>query len=951
MNTRFSAIYLLLLIPVLILLSCPAQITENILTHINDETPPVITILSPEDGSYCAKTVVVSGSVLDTSISESATGEVSSLSYQILSSDLSGEIAVSEDGSFTFDFITTTLGSNFVLELLAVDWNGNSTNESLNLYILEGDDIPSFSVTTGNKEVVLSWDEVPQTESYTIYYTTEGSPPTEYYGEVLENITSPYTLGNLKNGNLHYFLLKAVTSIPDGEDNWSDFVKTIPLSSLTLASRVESEIGQIRIVWPEIPATDQFEVWRGIEQEGDYVNISGIRIGNDYVDKQMLGASGFFYKIRPAADCPEFSISVFGSPAYFPETYSQVDFAAVTGDARRITINGNRAYIANSTEGLQIFDITDPENIVLLKTVDTPDTTLGIAVYGDYAYLAVSGTPDSVQIIDINENSANYGTIAHVINTSSNAFGVAVSEVYDRVCVTTYYQGSTCGLDIINITDPITNATINHTVVTSDDGNDVAISGIYAYVATDGGTDIIDITDFGTAVPALTVAPPAGQLSHEVHGITIDGDAAYVAYSQGISSADGGLQIIDISTPLSAADNGSVNTNGIARGVSVSGSFAYVADSSRGMKIINIDDPYTSKITSTPYLHLDVDTDGTAYDTAVTGNYIFCATGNGIQVVEFRNPSRGTLVDTIPTSNSANSITVIGDYAYLAEGDAGLRIMNVTNPQSVSTINTVLTDDSADYVEVRGDYAFVAAGSAGLQIIDISSPSSASVVKTIATGSSAKSIALFGDYCIVSLGSSGLNIIDISVVNDAAIVKTIDTPGYAYNAAVSGNFAYVADNNNGLQIIDITNIDTAKIVRNVEIRRPDDSGTVSAVGVTINGDYAFVSTATHLNDPPGGLQIADISDPLESSVIQIVDVSSTLVYHTSISGNYAYLSCWPYSFFPSLQIVDISNITNAKVIKSFNNMSGNAFGSAVNGKYVFLANGAEGLKIIDLMPE
>ena len=120
-----------------------------------------------------------------------------------------------------------------------------------------------------------------------------------------------------------------------------------------------------------------------------------------------------------------------------------------TGDSRGIEIIGNRAYVANSTEGLQILDITDPENIVLIKTVTTPTLVMDVATYGDYAYLAVSGTPNSVQVININESSVDYGLIVHVILTSDNAFGVEVSGLHERVYVSTYYSVGNFGMDII----------------------------------------------------------------------------------------------------------------------------------------------------------------------------------------------------------------------------------------------------------------------------------------------------------------------------------------------------------------------------------------------------------------------------------------------------------------------------------------------------------------------
>ncbi|MBD3352006.1 MAG: hypothetical protein GF364_11020 [Candidatus Lokiarchaeota archaeon] len=57
--------------------------------------------------------------------------------------------------------------------------------------------------------------------------------------------------------------------------------------------------------------------------------------------------------------------------------------------------------------------------------------------------------------------------------------------------------------------------------------------------------------------------------------------------------ADGfdGLEIIDISTPSSPSQEGQFYDGGYARGVYVSGDYAYVADGDDGLEIIDISTP------------------------------------------------------------------------------------------------------------------------------------------------------------------------------------------------------------------------------------------------------------------------------------------------------------------------------------------------------------------------
>jgi hypothetical protein len=67
-------------------LSCPNPLDEAKLLHVKDTIGPVITISSPAEGSYCAKTVVVSGTVSDSATAAGDAGKVQALSYEVLES-------------------------------------------------------------------------------------------------------------------------------------------------------------------------------------------------------------------------------------------------------------------------------------------------------------------------------------------------------------------------------------------------------------------------------------------------------------------------------------------------------------------------------------------------------------------------------------------------------------------------------------------------------------------------------------------------------------------------------------------------------------------------------------------------------------------------------------------------------------------------------------------------
>ena len=267
----------------LIISSCPTPINEEMFLQVKDTLVPAIIISSPEDGAYCAKTVVVTGTVSDISNDTGGTGLVKTLTYEILSTDISGEITFNTEGEFSFNFNTTSLGSKFVLKISAEDWNGNTANRSITLNIMVENNIPSFTAIPGNHQVKLEWDDGPLSAKYTVYYATDGTIPSEQVGTSIDNISSPYTITVLDNSAYHTFLL-ASQSNDGGETNWPGYEYAIPLSPSTFLPQLRNEYGTITLSWGEIQGYDKYKVYRSNERDRVYSNISGIISTNFYID-------------------------------------------------------------------------------------------------------------------------------------------------------------------------------------------------------------------------------------------------------------------------------------------------------------------------------------------------------------------------------------------------------------------------------------------------------------------------------------------------------------------------------------------------------------------------------------------------------------------------------------------------------------------------------------------
>jgi len=264
------------------------------------------------------------------------------------------------------------------------------------------------------------------------------------------------------------------------------------------------------------------------------------------------------------------------------------------------------------------------------------------------------------------------------------------------------------------------------------------------------------------------------------------------------------------------------------------GNYAYVADGSTGLAIIDVSDP------TSPGAPVYKGIGGYTIDLTVVGNYAYVATGaSGLAIIDVSDPANpGTPVYKY-TSGFAYGVTVVGNYAYVADGGSGLAIIDVSDPTSPGTPVYMDTSGYAYGVTVVGNYAYVTDRSSGLAIIDVSDPTSPGTPVYKNTSGYAYGVTVVGNYAYVGDYFSGLAIIDISDPTNpgAPVYMDTSTSGDARGVTVVGNYAYVADDTSGLVIIDIS--DKANPGAPVYV---DTSG--EARGVTVVGNYAYVADST-----------------------------------------------------------------------------------------------------------
>lgn len=883
----------------LLFLSCNPVSTADVLRG-SDIIPPEITITSPADGGSYAATLSIAGTVSDKAAASGAEGFVQTLSYQVSGTVQGGTISIGNAGSFSLTLPTSGLPNPLTIVFTAVDWNSNSSQSSLTLH--EGA-FSNLAVTAGNSQLTLSWDPVDLAESYTLYYTTDGSTPSASNYQSSLSVSNPSaSLFSLNNGTLYTLVIQALSS--SGPDNWSDPIQGIPLTKQTLQPSVTGEHGQIRLEWQDIEAVGPgvyYRVERAVSPEGSFSNISGSLNTASYTDTSAADGILYYYRIVPTVPGSIASSVDSGETVPFTAAPTQTDLHNTTGTALDIHVSGDYAFLADGPEGVRIYSLSDPLHPTLVKTVPTSDYVWAVTVQNGYAYAASDSA--GLEIIDISSipDAAVVKTVS--LDTNEMAVDVTVQATW------AYLAMETAGIKVIDIST-LSGASAVHSVDT-EEASGLTASGSNLYVA-DGnsGLQILDITTPDSA----TIAHTAAISGRGAEDVVLNGDYAYVS----VYTDSPALDIFDISTPSSATQVHSVDLPGYPSGLLCIGNLIYIADSDYRIHVVDISNPTAASLVksfnaavapralatygSALYsIFRDINDGDSGLETfAITSpvnavrlasldltGEIFAldlegdtaaaaAVQSGTYSVDISDPAAPALLDNIDGTPYIFGTALSGGYIYASEGygDAKIHILDALVPSALEETLVVDINGSDAYDSlVAGPWAWVPA-SANLVLLDIETPPAATVSRTIPGFSSARAVARSGDILCVG-ESQQLTLLDISDPTSASEVGSVALTNSVYDVAAAGDYAFVVDYTN-FYVIDISNPNNPTIVKTIETPH-------NAYGVEIAGDYAFVA------DGYSGIHIYDTSDPGKTYRLTTVDTPDS-AQKIKVRGKYAYIA-------------------------------------------------------------
>jgi hypothetical protein len=279
-----------------------------------------------------------------------------------------------------------------------------------------------------------------------------------------------------------------------------------------------------------------------------------------------------------------------------------------------IVVRGTWAWVLDYSNGLQVFSITSPASPALIASSAITNTPERIMLSGNYAYVSHDdGYNVGLSIVDVSNPTSPTVQADYPVPIQSRgqvnwayAGGVAVSDGHAYLAWHGQQDDPEFGprslgwLEGINVTNPQTPVHEGtyygyHALGRSYETSDVVLSGDFAcvlyyfmymprapwYGGPFGGLEIFDISN-----PVSPVAKGRFETGQRLSSLTLSGNNAYVL------GGSPNLRVVDISNPTNLVLVATSDTPG--QRIAASGNYAYVAAGAQGLQILCLDCPRLS---------------------------------------------------------------------------------------------------------------------------------------------------------------------------------------------------------------------------------------------------------------------------------------------------------------------------------------------------------------------
>ncbi len=335
---------------------------------------------------------------------------------------------------------------------------------------------------------------------------------------------------------------------------------------------------------------------------------------------------------------------------------------------------------------------------------------------------------------------------------------------------------------------------------------------------------------------------------------------------------------------------------------------------------------------------LAIGTDPNKWSTTGDGISDSAKIAAGLDPLDGRSFPTG-IVASLPIAGSAQDIAVAGSTAYIAAGSAGLAIVDVSLFNKPILLAQLPLPGTATDVATLAELGLVAVAdnNGGLQIVNVSIPTQPVLVNTLSI--SANRVVVADGFAYASAGGTLFKVNLIS----GDIIQSLGLGGGAITGiAADGSMLYTMSNADQLQVVDIS---SGTMVARGSLNTPVGGG-----DLFVGNGIAYVAD---LNSGRGGYATVDVSNSDNPVLISGSDAPNLTAPSWGLVSNGSGLGLL-IGQAPrgpgSVRILDISDPTNTYNQLLEIPLPDHPYGITIASGIAFIADGTQGLQIINYLP-
>ena len=363
-----------------------------------------------------------------------------------------------------------------------------------------------------------------------------------------------------------------------------------------------------------------------------------------------------------------------------------------SGSMQSIQISDNLLYAANSSSGIMVFDISNLPQLQLLSSTPTPSGGVDLNIEGNL--LSVTLLHDGFCLYDISDPA------------SPDSLDQFFAEKFNRKTLIKDGLAFHCNSSDFSILD-ISNPHEMNLIA------NIGLSGVTQYVHY--WDSILFINTIGGPIMAVDVTDP--QQAVKIAQIE-SGEGHYTIHVKDdllFSNNYYWLKVYDVSTPSEPVYLNTIEASTTITCVLKQNDVLFVNDYDN-LQVFDISDIYSPTLLGVyPY--------GRVEQMIAAGNYLYCADGSEIKIVDFSDPSNLNLLPSIG-GMSITSMAIKDTLLYVVSSippqvsEASLKVFNIKDPGSVKRVASLNSGRYFEAVTIDGDYLYVFEKDVGLHIYD-----------------------------------------------------------------------------------------------------------------------------------------------------------------------------------------------------------------------------------------